>query len=470
MSSLMPLLKKDSHYNINKEPYEMEVLSYKKNLVNSLPRSGNSLNVTPAGNGSKHSSIISLSPSSSPRLNKNDRRHSKRLSRLSQQISMQTKYLNPGKPKVKRWKLYEGKSRVYLHGRIVTGNDNVFFLFSTLLIIAPCVLYMVFVLPIFNTTYYYIIFAYLTTFCTASLIKTSWTDPGILPRYLEPSNDILLNTSSVEYPESTYKNSSTDRFEIDDTSAYSSSSHLNQTQTITSTYPFASPIKPYIPPTRNIVINGRVVSQKFCDTCKIYRPPRSFHCSYCDNCVENCDHHCPWTANCIGKRNYRYFYAFICSSTLLCFIVLVGCCSFIIKKMKEHHFEYSIDGAVQCMLKYPVPFILFSIIIIIGWFNTFMSVYHTYLICRNITTHEQIKEQYIPDTNRSYFSTGNIFKNILLVLFRPVAPARYAMRQYVTIPSNNNDSNNSSSIINPFLLDPPASSSNSNDVNLSICD
>jgi len=468
--SLVPLLKKESQNNFDKSynNIQMEELPYKQNLVNSIPKTDNELNLQTAGISNKHSSIISTSPPASPKSIKNDRRHSKRLSRLSQQISMQTKYLNPGKPKIKRWKLYEGKSKVYLHGRIVTGNDSIFFLLSTLLIIAPCVLFMVYVLPQYNKIYYYILFSYLTAFCTASLIKTSWTDPGILPRNLEPlPNEIQLNTS-IEYPESIHKSSLNKKHQTEST--YSSSSNLSQNNsrnTLNSSYPFINPIKRYIPPMRNIIVNGRIISQKFCETCKIYRPPRSFHCSFCDNCVENCDHHCPWTANCIGKRNYRYFYAFICSSTLLCFIVLIGCCNFIHIKMKENNFEYSIDGVVQCIIKYPVPFILFTIIIIVGWFTTFMSGYHTYLICKNITTHEQLKEQYIPNTNKSYFTTGNIFKNILLVLFRPVAPARYFMRQYVSIPSPSSDSNNNSMIINPFLTDPP-SSSNNNDYSLSI--
>jgi palmitoyltransferase ZDHHC9/14/18 len=306
------------------------------------------------------------------------------------------------------------------------------------------------------------LFIYLTAFCTASLLKTSWTDPGILPRNLEPlphevylNNNIDNKNSDIELPESSYSSSLNKRNQNDNQSPYSSSSYLEQSQsqnTLGSTYPFISPAKTYIPPTRNIVVNGRIVSQKFCDTCKIYRPPRSFHCSFCDNCVENCDHHCPWIANCVGKRNYRYFYAFIVSCSIICIVVFIGSISFVMKKMREKEHNWDFDGIMQCFVEEPMAFVLFFIVVFVGWSVTFLSGYHTYLIFKNITTHEQLKEQYIPNTNKSYFSTGNIFKNMVLVLCRPVPPARYAMRQYVSIPLNNNENN--SPIENPFLKDP----------------
>ncbi|CAI5445260.1 unnamed protein product [Caenorhabditis angaria] len=63
----------------------------------------------------------------------------------------------------------------------------------------------------------------------------------------------------------------------------------------------------------------------FCENCRIYRPPRSHHCKYCNRCIEIFDHHCPVVNNCIGKLNYKYYFTFLLSLFLHITLIFFIC-------------------------------------------------------------------------------------------------------------------------------------------------
>eukprot|EP01031_Cornospumella_fuschlensis_P037335 gene37335-45328_t len=48
-----------------------------------------------------------------------------------------------------------------------------------------------------------------------------------------------------------------------------------------------------------------------CGQCQFLRPKCARHCTYCKVCVDELDHHCPWSGKCIGRRNLKVFYSFL---------------------------------------------------------------------------------------------------------------------------------------------------------------
>lgn len=83
-------------------------------------------------------------------------------------------------------------------------------------------------------------------------------------------------------------------------------------------------------------MNGSMALIKYCDTCRIYRPPRTSHCKQCNRCVSGYDHHCSLLGTCIGRNNYRSFFMFLCSSSALVITIFIqSLCILLRKRMYE---------------------------------------------------------------------------------------------------------------------------------------
>lgn len=65
---------------------------------------------------------------------------------------------------------------------------------------------------------------------------------------------------------------------------------------------------------------------KFCKTCKTIARKDIYteHCSFCEYCVEELDHHCPWSSKCIGKGNMIAFKMFIAGLSASFIFAFVG--------------------------------------------------------------------------------------------------------------------------------------------------
>ncbi|KAL7074507.1 hypothetical protein ACQ4LE_006329 [Meloidogyne hapla] len=163
---------------------------------------------------------------------------------------------------------------------------------------------------------------------------------------------------------------------------------------------------------RVIDINGCNVLVKFCVTCKIFRPPRASHCSVCDNCVLNFDHHCPWIGNCVGARNFRDFYFFIVFVAIADFFAIICICFhfyFVMNEMKGAFLDTLLENPVSVVLI--LPFLASFLAVMI------MVIDHTPMVLKGITGYEDYKCTF--DDVRNPFDAGSRLKNLKKALCSP---------------------------------------------------
>ena len=154
---------------------------------------------------------------------------------------------NEGKPIYEVW---SGRSKFWCSGRIMTGPDLRNLITTFILITVPTGLFIAFPGMDFITWGYnnkpgvsgswaIIVSGVLYVITVSLLFRTALVDPGIIPPNIIDEN----------------------------------------------TYHFRPRIS-------DIVVNGMHTQLKYCDTCNITRPPRSIHCSICNQCMDTFDHVC----------------------------------------------------------------------------------------------------------------------------------------------------------------------------------
>lgn len=294
----------------------------------------------------------------------------------------------------KKWEVFPGKNRFYCDGRIIVARQSGVLPLTLGLILLTSGLFFIFDCPFLVkhlTSCIPAIGGVLFVFVIISLLQTSFTDPGILPRATpEEAADIEK--------------------QIDNPTGSSSS---------------------YRPPprTKEVVINQQVVKLKYCFTCKIFRPPRTSHCSLCDNCVERFDHHCPWVGNCVGKRNYRFFYTFIVSLSFLTAFIF-GCVTTHLALRSQGG-----NGLVNALQSSPASALELVVCFFSVWSILGLSGFHTYLVAANLTTNEDIKGSWSGKSGNedvgNPYSYNSMIKNCCSVLCGPMPPSLIDRRGFV---------------------------------------
>ncbi|KAM9339842.1 palmitoyltransferase ZDHHC18-B [Symphorus nematophorus] len=316
----------------------------------------------------------------------------------------------PRRPR-RKWEVFPGKNRFYCDGRIIVAKQSGVLPLTLGLILVTSGLFFIFDCPFLVkhlTSCIPVIGGGLFVFVVITLLQTSFTDPGILPR-ATPDEAADIEKQIGKHNDSV----------VSLCCPLSSADNTGNTS--------------YRPPprTKEVVINQQVVKLKYCFTCKMFRPPRTSHCSLCDNCVERFDHHCPWVGNCVGKRNYRFFYTFIVSLSFLTAFIF-GCVTTHLALRAQGG-----KGLVFALQESPGRYPLITNLVICFfsvWSILGLSGFHTYLVASNLTTNEDIKGSWSGKSGEDVtnpYSHKNIFINCCTMLCGPMPPSLIDRRGFL---------------------------------------
>lgn len=286
----------------------------------------------------------------------------------------------------------------------VAGRATKYLSSSVLFIIlVPCVLYSIFETPyMVNQSAHrslialVVLFYYFWSMTLVAFIQTATSDPGILPRNIHPGQSNLNGIPHFNTPQDYYN-------------IITLPAHVSK---------------------KNTLCQEGNIDIKYCRTCKIWRPPRSYHCPTCGVCIQTHDHHCIWVNNCVGQRNYRHFITFLIGA------IITSCLLIITSSIHLHRIGPPRKAPVSILL------IIYGGLTI--WYPLILLLYHMAMTSTQQTTREYLKT--MSDHNvknpvlhprvkrvpNNVFDRGNYVTNMFSLMGQVPGPNLWSPRARIT--------------------------------------
>ncbi|EME86488.1 uncharacterized protein MYCFIDRAFT_214265 [Pseudocercospora fijiensis CIRAD86] len=308
-------------------------------------------------------------------------------------------------PSGKNYEYFAGNMLFFVEGRCLNTRAKPLNVATFLLTVIPAALFFAFEAPwIWHniTPAIPIVFAYVFFVALSAFAHAAFSDPGILPRNMHPhppnpeeKDPLAVGPATTEW-------------------------------VMVKTFP-SSRQQPHLEAMAEDgdaagATTAMEVPTKYCKSCNIWRPPRTHHCRVCDACIETQDHHCVWLNNCVGRRNYRYFFAYVGFSSLMALMLIAFALTHIAVYANQSGISFgkSLTGRTEER----VAFAMFIYAVLALPYPGSLFGYHLFLIARGETTREYLNSHKFMQKDRHRpFSQSSILSNWAVVLFRPRPPS-----------------------------------------------
>ncbi|KAF2208236.1 hypothetical protein CERZMDRAFT_87956 [Cercospora zeae-maydis SCOH1-5] len=315
----------------------------------------------------------------------------------------------------RNYQFYAGNYLFFCLGRCLNTKAKPLNVVTGILTLLPAILFFIFSAPWLSENVspaLPIVFAYVFFVAFSAFLHAAFSDPGVLPRNLHPHppnpdeerDPLTVGPPTTEWVMVKTFPSKQMKVKLEEYAAEDGAAGPNSAMT------------------------AMEVPTKYCKTCNVWRPPRAHHCRVCDACIETQDHHCVWLNNCVGRRNYRFFFAYIGFGSIMAVLLIAFSLTHVGAYASQN--DMSFGDALSGRAEERVAFAMFIYALLALPYPGSLFGYHLFLIARGETTREYLNShKFLPKDRHRPFSQSSMLRNWLAVLMRPRPPSYLAFKK-----------------------------------------